>query len=104
MTYTIRHHPLVESDLDDIFAFIAGFAGFDAAGDKISHINSHIETLAAFPEIGTVRDEVHPRLRIVTATGSDVICFTVDRQLQDVFIVMVSYAGADWMSRVKNRL
>lgn len=104
VSYRIKRHPLIGSDLDDMFTFLADFAGFDIAEAKISQINRRIEELAEFPQIGTVRNEIHPRLRVLTATGRDVVCFTTDLQAKEVLVVLIGYAGADWTSRIKNRL
>ncbi len=38
-----------------------------------------------------------------TAAEKAVICFTVDDETLTVFIIAVTYAGADWQARVAER-
>lgn len=102
--YQIIRHPLVQDDLDGIFYYIADFAGPNIGQAIVSKIVDRMESLSDFPQIGTIRSDIHPGLRVIPASEKGVLCFTVDTDLRTVFIVLVSYAGADWMSRVSDRL
>jgi plasmid stabilization system protein ParE len=103
MNYRVTQHPLVGSDLLDITAFIASYAGLDVAKAKADEITRFITKLADFPNIGSIRGDILPGLRAIPATEKAVLCFTVDDKHRVVFVICVSYAGSDWASRVKER-
>ncbi|CAN7191645.1 type II toxin-antitoxin system RelE/ParE family toxin [Rhizobium rhizogenes] len=103
MRYVITKHPLVEHDLFDIVDFISNYAGIEVGLAKTDEITKFIDRLADFPHIGTVRTDMAPTLRAIPASEKAVVCFTVDDATKVVRIICISYAGADWMSRVKER-
>jgi len=70
---------------------------------KIEQIEKTLNSLTDFPHIGTTRDDICPGLRAIPASEKAVVCFTVDDAAKVVRIICISYAGADWMSRVKAR-
>jgi toxin ParE1/3/4 len=104
VTYTIIRHRGVESDLLEITAFIASYAGLDIGKAKVDEITGFISNLAHFPKIGSVRSDVAPGFRAVLAGEKAVVCFSVDDTLMQVFVYCIGYAGSDWLSRVKDRL
>lgn len=86
----------------NITIFIGDYAGYDIAEEKIGKIESRMRGLAALPHVGTIRNEIHPGLRVATSAKA-VICFAVDDSTKMVEIVCVSYGGADWQARVRER-
>lgn len=103
MRYKIRIHPEVENDLAEVVAAIAKYAGLAVGLAKIDEIIAFIDTLSDFPKIGTVRDEISPGLRAIPASEKAVVCFKVDDTTATVFVICISYAGSDWMSRIFDR-
>lgn len=103
MPYTIIKHPAVEGDLFEIADLISSYAGLDVGTAKVDEITDFIGSLADFPKIGSVRNELYPGLRAIPASEKAVVCFTVDDNTLTIRILCISYAGADWMSRVQNR-
>lgn len=103
MRYVITKHPLVEHDLFDIIDFISNYAGIEVGLTKADEITEFIDGLADFPHMGTARTDMAPTLRAIPASEKAVVCFTVDDAAKVVRIICISYAGADWMSRVKER-
>jgi plasmid stabilization system protein ParE len=104
MSYWVTQHPLVGSDVLDITAFIASYAGLDIGKAKVDEITRFISKLSEFPKIGSTRDDILPGLRAIPAADKAVVCFTVDDENSVVFIICVSYAGSDWVPRVKARV
>ncbi|WP_421869412.1 type II toxin-antitoxin system RelE/ParE family toxin [Pararhizobium sp.] len=103
MRYKVTRHPLVRDDLSTMTIFIGEYAGYDIAEKKMADIEASLYSLRDFPHVGTVRDEIYPGLRIIPAAGKAVVCFTVSADRSEVYVICVSYAGADWGSRVKER-
>jgi len=103
MTYEIIRHPLVKNDLLKITVFVGDYAGYKIAEAKIDAIETSFRALKALPHIGSKRDEICPGLRVTTAATKAVVCFKVDETDRAVFIICVTYAGADWVSRVNER-
>ncbi|MBZ5761007.1 type II toxin-antitoxin system RelE/ParE family toxin [Rhizobium sp. VS19-DR104.2] len=103
MRYTIRRHPAVEDDLFETVSMISDYAGIAVGLAKTDEIVNFIASLADFPKIGTVRDEIYTGLRAIPASEKAVVCFTVDDPTRTILIVCISYAGADWVSRVRHR-
>ena len=103
MRYTIRRHPAVEDDLFETASMISAYAGVKVGEAKTDEIVSFIATLADFPKIGTVRNDIYPGLRAIPASEKAVVCFTVDDQTRTILVICISYAGADWVSRVRDR-
>ncbi|RWX77165.1 type II toxin-antitoxin system RelE/ParE family toxin [Neorhizobium lilium] len=104
MAYKVIRHPLVRDDLSDITTLIGEYAGYSLALNKIDAIEDALNSLVDFPKIGSTRDDILPGLRAIPAADKAVLCFTVDDETGVVFIICVSYAGSDWMSRVKARV
>lgn len=104
MTYKIYRHPEVENDLFDIVDLIVEYAGVQIAINKLADIEASILSLVDTPHIGTIRDEIAPNLRAIPTARKGVITFTVDDDEKAVFIVSITYAGANWLSRMPSRL
>ncbi len=103
MPYVIYRHPDIERDLLDIADLLIEYAGKTVALNKISAIEQAIKKLADTPHIGTICDYIYPGLRAIPSARKGVITFTVDDASQSVFIVSITYAGADWLYRVRSR-
>jgi len=101
--YWLEYHDAAVTELDEIHAFIAAYAGDAVADRKISEIEAAVYRLAEYPKISTPRDEMRPGLRTVMAAEKAVICFLVNDEIATVRIIGFSYAGSDWASRVKDR-
>ena len=82
---------------------IADYAGTGIALDKLDQIEAGIRKLALTPHIGSLRDDIHPGLRAIPVARKGVIAFTVDDAQRAVFVVAVTYAGADWSRRARRR-
>ena len=104
MTYRIRYHPLVSRDLEVIARWIVDNAGSEVANRRLTEIEEAIAALAQTPHKGTVRNEIAPGLRAIPAGKRAVIAFTVDDANEEVLVHVVSYSGADWISRSRARV
>ena len=103
MTYRVRFHPLVARDLEAIAQWIIEYAGSEAAHRKLAEIEQEIASLARTPHKGSIRDEIAPGLRAIPAARRAVIAFSVDDDAKEVLIHCVTYSGADWVSRSRER-
>lgn len=99
MSYRIRYHPRVASDLDAIARWILDYAGPDSAARKLAEIEAAIATLKTTPHKGSLRTEIAPGLRAIPAGRKAVISFAVDDDVEEVLIYAVTYGGADWAMR-----
>ena len=104
MPYKIYRHPDVEQDLFDIVDLIAEYAGLTVAERKLSEIEQSIMTLTEKPHIGSLRHEIYPNLRAIPTARKGVITFTIDEDEQTVYIISITYAGADWIGRLPQRV
>ena len=103
VVYEIKYHAEIEHELFDIFLLVEGYAGTIIAQAKLKEFEKVFDNLADFPHIGSTRDDLRTGLRAIPAGEKGVVCFTVNERDQSVFIICVTYAGADWMARVKDR-
>lgn len=101
--YDLIFHPEAIGDLDHIEAFIANYAGEDAALRRIAEIKQIIDHLPMFPNIGSPRPSVLPKLRLLPHRSTAVICFTVDDDARLVKIICMAYAGQDWQAMATAR-
>lgn len=104
MPYQIFRHPEVERDLFDIVDLIAGYAGIIVAGRKLDEIEYAISNLSQTPHIGSIRDDIYPGLRAIPVARKGVMTFTGDDEIPSVYIVSITYAGADWIRRLPERI
>ena len=103
MTYRIRYHPLVSCDLAAITQWIVDYAGSEAANRRLTEIEEAISALAQTPHKGTLRNEIAPGLRAIPAGKRSVVAFSVDDANEEVFVHVISYSGADRISRSRAR-
>lgn len=104
MTYKIFRHPEVEQDIFDIVDMIVQYAGTDIAERKLLEIEETVKKLAQTPHIGSIRNDIAPNLRAILTVRKGVITFTVDDAKKSVFIITITYAGADWIGRTPLRV
>ncbi len=103
MSYRLYRHPDVEQDLFDIVDLIAHFAGPEIARRKLGEIEKTLHNLRQLPHAGSLRNDILPNLRAIPVARKGVITFFVDDEAQSVFVVSVTYAEADCLSRLLDR-
>ena len=103
MLYQIFRHPEVEQDLFDIVDLIAKYADMVVAMRKLDEIERTIGNLSQMPHIGSIRDDIYLGLRAIPVARKGVMTFTVDDGMQSVYMVSITYAGADWIKRLSER-
>lgn len=103
MSYRLYRHPDVEKDLFSIAKLIAEFAGLEIAERKLSEIETTLGLLRDTPHIGTLRNDIYPGLRAIPTARKGVITFVVDDSQKAVYVVSITYAGADWLKRLAER-
>lgn len=104
MGYRLFRHPDVAGDLRAIADFIADYAGPAVALRKLDEIEQSFRRLGNNPHIGSIRNEIYPGLRAIPTARKGVIAFVVDDEAMAVYIVSITYAGADWFAIVANRM
>jgi plasmid stabilization system protein ParE len=97
--YKIVFTPEAETQLVDIFRYIASAASPEIAARFTNNIVTHCESLRTFPFRGTKRDDIRLGLRTVTYRKRVVIAFDIEANL--VTIIGVFYAGQDYESALK---
>ena len=103
MAYKIIRHPEVERDLINLVDLIAEFAGVAVAERKLNDVEASLKNLSDTPHIGSLRHEIYPNLRAIPVAEKGVISFIVDDDQKEVLILAITYAGADWISRMSDR-
>lgn len=103
MTYRLRYHPSVANDLTTISELIEEYAGPLIAHQILAEIARVAKSLCTLPHIGTQRDHILPGLRAIPAARRAVIAFTVDDDTQEVYVLAITYGGADWITRAGRR-
>ena len=103
MNYRLRYHPSVADDLTIIAELIANYASPKIAKQKLNEIDAAARGLIDLPHCGTRRDHILPSLRAIPAARRAVIAFTVDDDVHEVYILAITYGGADWISRARSR-
>lgn len=103
MTYRLRYHPSVKSDLETISELIEDYAGTQVARRKLTQIAEATQGLRTLPHIGTRRDHILPGLRAIPAARRAVIAFSVDDTAREVYVIAITYGGTDWISRAGAR-
>lgn len=82
---------------------LTDYAGVVIAENKLTQIKAAIKGLSETPHIGSLRSEIAEGLRAIPSAGKGVITFTVDDSTKTVYLVSITYAGADWMSDISLR-
>ncbi len=99
MNYRLRYHPAVADDLSLIAEITSDYAGPRVARRKLDEIAHAVPGLQALPHKGSRRGHMLPGLRAIPAARRAVIAFTVDDNAQEVHVLTITYAGADWITR-----
>ena len=103
MTYKIRFHPKVAGDLQIIVEIVADYSGFSVAKSKLDEIESAVFSLADTPKKGSIRSELGVAVRAIPAGRKGVVVFEVDDRTTTVFVLAITYGGADWISKFEDR-
>lgn len=93
MAHRIQFREAALLDLQCIYDRIAEAAGHDIAYAYVGRIETACRKLSVFPARGTVRNELHPGLRVIGFERSASIAFVVRDQLVDIFRILPR--GAD---------
>jgi len=94
--YAVIFTPRAERQLDSLYAYIAAHGGELRADNYVSGIVADCQSLATFPERGTMRDDVRPNLRIMGHARRVTIAFSVNITTEIVAIHGVFYGGQDF--------
>lgn len=94
MRYKVNRHPLVRHDLIEITRLVGEYAGYEVSRRKMIEIRDTLRNLEDYPHIGSLRHDVRPNLRAISAAGKAVICFSVDDESRTV------HRGQLWRSRL----
>jgi toxin ParE1/3/4 len=88
-------------------ARVPSTAGFDCGVAASRRILQAFETVLAglrdVPHKSSLRDDLAPGLRSIPAAGKGVVSFVVDDAAQMVTVVAITYAGQNWMGRLRER-
>jgi len=103
VTYKIRFHPKVADDLQIIAEIVADYSGFSVAKKKLGEIESAVFSLADTPKKGSIRSELGVAVRAIPAGRKGVVVFEVDDTTTTVFVLAITYGGADWISKFEDR-
>ena len=103
MTYKIRFHPKVATDLQVIADIIANHSGVTEATHKLVHIQDTAFRLADNPEKGSAQSEAGSAIRVIPAGRKGIIAFEIDENTTTVFVLAVAYGGTEWQSKIEGR-
>lgn len=92
--YEVSFRPKAETDLFELYHYIARQSGRAVAGAYIDRIESACIALESFPERGKRRDDIRPGLRIVGFERRAVIVFQV--KANEVVIIPILYGGREY--------
>ena len=94
MLYTVVFTPEAESQLTELYRYIAQAASPDVAQRYLEAIVTYCESLQSFPHRGSKRDDIRPGLRVTNYKGRCVVAFAVTDKL--VSVIGVFYGGQDY--------
>jgi plasmid stabilization system protein ParE len=101
--YQIKFHPEVAYDLRIIAEIIADYSGASTAKKKLEEIEKTVASLIDTPKKGTIRNELGGAVRAIPAGRRGVVVFEVDDSAKTVFVLAITYGGADWISKFEGR-
>ncbi len=96
MTHQVVFSPESQTQLLELYRYIARVASPEVAACYTDAIVDYCEGLAQFPLRGTKRDDVRPGLRVTHYRKRSVIAFSVDSSR--VSILGIFYGGQDYES------
>lgn len=88
VVHKVEFRPAAVTDLRRIYLRIAQEAGHERAGNYIDRIEAACMGLAAFPQRGTVRNHIHPGLRIIGFERSAAIAFVVEQDRVNILRIL----------------
>jgi len=91
MAYRVVFSEGAQTDVDDLFEWIADHADVTTAQRYIRRIETYCAGFTTFSERGTLRPDLRPGLRIIGFERRVTIAFTIKGE--DVVILRVLYAG-----------
>jgi plasmid stabilization system protein ParE len=94
MPYTIVFTPEAETQLTELYGYIAAEASPDIAARFTDGIVTYCESLSTLPLRGVKRDDVRLGIRITNYRGRVVVAFEVDADR--VHIIGIFYRGQDY--------
>jgi toxin ParE1/3/4 len=96
MSHRVVFSPDAQEQLVALYRFIAQTGSPDTAARYTQAIVDYCESLANFPQRGTMRDDVRPGLRVTNYRKRTVIAFAVDAE--QLAILGIYYGGQDYAS------
>ena len=90
----VTFRPQAETDLFELYRYIAEDAGHEVAGRYIDRIEATCLALETFPKRGTPRDDDRPGLRTKGFERRAMILFHVTKA--EVTIVRILYGGREY--------
>jgi toxin ParE1/3/4 len=93
-THSVVFTPEAEEQLAALYRYVAEAASPGVAEKFTSAIITHCEALRTFPEVGILREDIRPGVRITHYKGRTVIAFAVDAK--QVSVIGVFYGGQDY--------
>jgi len=94
MKYQIGFSPLAETQLENLYHYIAAASTPATAARYIHEIIDYCQSLSTFPLRGTSREDLRPGLRMTNYKKHVAIAFQV--QGNQVNIVSIFYGGQDY--------
>jgi toxin ParE1/3/4 len=96
MSYTVYLSSEALDRLDTIEQYISDAGSPVTAARYVDAIVNFCQSLATFPQRGTMRDDLMPGLRITNYRKNAVIAFFVDVDAETVSIIDVFYGGQNY--------
>ena len=91
---TVVFTPEAEEQLAALYRYVAAAASPDIAEQFAGAIVTHCDALRTFPQVGILREDIRPGMRITNYKGRTVIAFAVDAK--QVSIIGVFYGVQDY--------
>lgn len=88
MAHKVVFREAALADLQSIYDRIAEASGHDRAYAYVGRIEIACRKLGTFPARGTVREQIHPGLRIIGFERSASIAFVVHDRLVDILRIL----------------
>ena len=95
-TYSVIFTPRAKQHLDNLFGYIAEHSSEARADNYINGIVTKCMALSAFPERGTLRDDIRANLYTMGYARRVTIAFSIDHLGEIVAIHGVFYGGQDF--------
>jgi len=94
--------PLAERHIDKLHKYITTHASEDRADGYVSRIVAFCNGLTTFPQRGTRRDDLMPRLHVTSLDRRVTIAFVVTADA--VLIEGIYYGGQDFETQFRDRI